>query len=87
MVQGKLKVKAKVPSTVKGKSKNKKSSGIQRRNNAPIQPKKRKFEETHKLKQIITKTVNKAMEDELREKALEGKRLLTRKEAVTLKKK
>lgn len=32
MAQGKLKVKAKVPSTVKGKSKNKKSSGIQRRN-------------------------------------------------------
>lgn len=54
---------------------------------APIQPKKKKFEETHKLKQIITKTVNKAMEDELREKALEGKRSLTRKEAVTLKKK
>lgn len=32
MAQGKLKVKAKVPSTVKGKNKNKKSSGIQRRN-------------------------------------------------------
>ncbi|XP_043578919.1 uncharacterized protein LOC122566150 [Bombus pyrosoma] len=87
MAQGKLKVKAKVPSTVKGKNKNKKSSGIQRRNNAPIQPKKKKFEETHKLKQMITKTVNKAMEDELRAKALEGKISLTRKEAVTLKKK
>lgn len=36
---------------------------------------------------MITKTVNKAMENELREKALEGKRSLTRKEAVTLKKK
>lgn len=36
---------------------------------------------------MITKTVNKAVENELREKALEGKRSLTRKEAVTLKKK
>ncbi|XP_073967749.1 uncharacterized protein [Bombus fervidus] len=87
MAQGKLKVKAKLPSTVKGKDKKKKSLGIQRRNNAPIQPKKKKFEETHKLKQMITKSVNKAVEDELRERVLEGKRSLTKNEAVALKKK
>lgn len=46
---------------------------------APIQPKKKKFEETHKLRQVITRTVNKAMEDELRKKALDGKKSLTKK--------
>lgn len=89
MAQGKLKVKAKTPS-VKGKStakKNKKGPAIQRRSNAPIQPKKKKLEETHKLKQMITRTVNKAMEDELREKALEGKKSLTKKNPSTTKKK
>lgn len=86
MAQGKLKVKTKLPSTVKEKNKNKKNFAIQRRNNAPIQPKKKKFEETHKLKQMITKTVNKAMEDELREKALEGKKSLTKKNSSILKK-
>ncbi|KAK9295574.1 hypothetical protein QLX08_010137 [Tetragonisca angustula] len=89
MAQGKLKVKTNVPPTVKGKNKNKNKNtpSIQRRNNAPIQPKKRKFEETHKLKQMITKTVNKAMENKLREKALEGKMSLTKKETATSKKK
>lgn len=79
MAQGKLKVPAKC--SLKGKTKDKKKKGpaIQRRNNAPIQPKKKKLEETHKLKQMITRTVNKAMEDELREKALEGKKSLTKK--------
>lgn len=36
---------------------------------------------------MITKTVNKAMENELREKALEGKMSLTKKESATSKKK
>lgn len=35
---------------------------------------------------MITKTVNKAMEDELREKALEGKKSLTKKDSSILKK-
>ncbi|XP_017887277.1 uncharacterized protein LOC108629235 [Ceratina calcarata] len=88
MAQGKLKVKAKVPPLKgKNKDKNKKGPAIQRRNNAPIQPKKKKLEETHKLKQMITRTVNKAMEDELREKALEGKKSLTKKNPSTTKKK
>ncbi|XP_076755805.1 uncharacterized protein LOC143426313 [Xylocopa sonorina] len=85
MAQGKLKVKAKVP-PLKGKN-NKKGPAIQRRNNAPIQPKKKKFEETHKLKQMITRTVNRAMENELREKALDGKKSLTKKEPSTSQKK
>ncbi|CAK9812476.1 hypothetical protein ANTQUA_LOCUS7281 [Anthophora quadrimaculata] len=85
MVQGKLKVKTKVPVSLKGKAKVKNKGGlaIHRRNNAPIQPKKKKFEESHKLKQMITKTVNKAMEDELRQKALDGKMSLTKKEPST----
>lgn len=89
MAQGKLKVKAKVPARPKGKGKEKgkKGPGIQRRSNAPIQPKKKKFEESHKLRQMITRTVNKAMEDELREKALEGKKSLTRKQTSTSQKK
>ncbi|XP_076674153.1 uncharacterized protein LOC143372112 [Andrena cerasifolii] len=88
MAQGKLKVKTKLPS-VKGKAKdkNKKGLAVKRRNNAPIQPKKRKFEETHKLKQMITRNVNKAMENELREKALGGKKSLTNKAPSTSQKK
>lgn len=82
MAQGKLKVKTQLPSSAKGKSnKPKKGPAIQRRGNAPVQPKKKKFEEAHKLKQMITKTVNKAMEDELRERALEGKKALVKKNA------
>ncbi|OAD62772.1 hypothetical protein WN48_07229 [Eufriesea mexicana] len=85
MAQGKLKVKSKVPSPIKNKNKgkNKKSLAIQRRSNAPIQPKKRKFEEAHKLKQMITRTVNKAMEDELRKKALDGKKSLKKVQLAT----
>ncbi|XP_076627260.1 uncharacterized protein LOC143344760 [Colletes latitarsis] len=88
MAQGKLKVKAKLPASKKGKAKDKKKKTppVQRRNNAPIQPKKKKFEDAHKLKQMITRTVNKAMEDELREKALEGKKSLTRKASTSQKK-
>lgn len=46
---------------------------------APIQPKKTKFQEAHQLKKMISKTVNDAMEDELRERALDGKKSLTKK--------
>lgn len=83
MAQGKLKVKTKVPSSAKSKTnKPKKGAPTQRRGNAPIRPKKAKFEEAHKLKQMITKTVNKAAEDELRDRALEGKKSLIKKNTV-----
>ncbi|XP_047349023.1 uncharacterized protein LOC124948842 [Vespa velutina] len=81
MPQGKLKVKTKLPPSAKTKAnKQKKGPTIQRRGNAPIQPKNAKFKEVHKLKKIITKTVNNAIEDELRERALEGKKSLTKKD-------
>ncbi|XP_063984120.1 uncharacterized protein LOC135166080 [Diachasmimorpha longicaudata] len=82
MAQGKLKVKTSTPGGKKTQAKGgKKGLQVQRRNNAPIKPKKSKFEEAHKLKQMITKTVNRAMENELRDKALEGKKSLTKKES------
>ncbi|XP_011306285.1 uncharacterized protein [Fopius arisanus] len=81
MAQGKLKVKTSTPGGKKNKGGSKKGSQVQRRNNAPIKPKKAKFEETHKLKQMITRTVNRAMENELRDKALDGKKSLTKKES------
>ena len=46
---------------------------------APIQPKKSKFQEANNLKKMISKTVNKTMEDELRKRALDGKMSLTKK--------
>lgn len=46
---------------------------------APIQPKKNKSLEVNKMKSAISKQVNKAFEQELREKALEGKTNLIRK--------
>ncbi|XP_078045706.1 uncharacterized protein LOC144474574 [Augochlora pura] len=90
MAQGKIKVKSKLPASTKGKAKEKtkkKGPAVQRRNNAPIQPKKKKLEDAHKLKQMITRTVNKAMENELREKALDGKKSLTKKEPAAKRKK
>lgn len=35
----------------------------------PIMPKKAKFAEAQKLRQIVTKTVNRSMEDEMRSRA------------------
>ncbi|XP_012269569.2 uncharacterized protein LOC105693905 [Athalia rosae] len=92
MAQGKLKVKAKLPASSKAKSSasknnsSKKGQPIQRRGNAPVRPKKTKFEEQNKLKKIISKTVNKAMEKELRQRALGGKQSLTKKEPPIAKK-
>lgn len=80
MAQGKLKVKTKLPASTKAKAnKGKKGPAVQRRGNAPVQPKKAKLQETQKLKKIISKTVNTAAEDELRERALEGRKTLTKK--------
>lgn len=39
---------------------------------APIQPKKHKFAEQQKLKQIVSKSVNKSVEEEMRKRAKEG---------------
>lgn len=39
---------------------------------APIQAKKQKFAEAQKLKQLVSKNVNKSMEAELRTRAKEG---------------
>ncbi|PSN42900.1 hypothetical protein C0J52_18183 [Blattella germanica] len=65
MPQGKLKVKTKLPAKTKPKKKTAKkgATGTKRA--------------TQKLKKAITKTVNAAMEDDLRAKALDGKKSLT----------
>ncbi|XP_019865019.1 uncharacterized protein LOC109594253 [Aethina tumida] len=75
MAQGKLKVKTKVPQNVK--TKKQKGSAITKRANCPIQSRKKKNDETNKLKEIITKTVNKAVEDEMRAKAETGQKSLS----------
>ncbi|KYN18843.1 PREDICTED: uncharacterized protein LOC108762109 [Trachymyrmex cornetzi] len=89
MAQGKLKVKTKLPTSVKtkaNKGKGKKGPAIQRRGNAPVQPKKAKLQEAQKLKKMISRTVNTAVEDEMREKALEGRKTLTKKNPSNSKK-
>lgn len=84
MAQGKLKVKSKLPPQAKAKQGKKgKGPAVHRRGNAPIQPKKIKFQAAHKLKKIVTSTVNNAMEDELREKVLDGKKSLTKKHGTS----
>lgn len=54
---------------------------------APVQPKKTKLQETQKLKKMISKAVNSTIEDELRERALEGKKTLAKKKASNSQKK
>ncbi|KAL0125163.1 hypothetical protein PUN28_004357 [Cardiocondyla obscurior] len=88
MAQGKLKVKTKLPSAVKAKAtKGKKAPAVKKRGKAPVQPKKAKMQEAQKLKKIISKTVNTAVEDDLRERALEGRKTLTKKNSSKSKKK
>lgn len=53
---------------------------------APVQPKKVKLQEVQKLKKMISRTVNTAVEDEIREKALGGKKTLTKKNPSNSKK-
>ncbi|KAF7269704.1 uncharacterized protein LOC143198183 [Rhynchophorus ferrugineus] len=67
MAQGKLKVKTKLPANAK--KSNKKGSAVTKRANAPIKRKKQSQQEAQKLKQIITKTVNKAVEEDIRAQA------------------
>ncbi|XP_055923947.1 uncharacterized protein LOC129954216 [Eupeodes corollae] len=71
MAQGKFK-KAKLPAAIQKKQNKKNSPAFTRRSNAPIQPKKNKFNENQKIKHVITKNVNKSVEHELRGRATEG---------------
>ncbi|XP_017494859.1 PREDICTED: uncharacterized protein LOC108382995 [Rhagoletis zephyria] len=83
MVQGKFK-KAKLPASVQQKQKQKNAKAFTRRSNAPIQAKKTKFNEQQKIKNAISKTVNKSVENELRSRAFEGQIKLSKaQEAVT----
>jgi len=82
MPQGKLKVKTKLPAKTKPKKKAK-GPAVSKRANRPIAPKKQKHQETQKLKKIITKAVNEAMEDDLRARALEGKKSLVSKKPAS----
>lgn len=81
MPQGKLKVKTKLPAKTKPKKKEK-GPAVSKRGNRPVAPKKQKHEEAQKLKKIITKTVNAAMEDDLRARALDGKKSLLSKKST-----
>ncbi|KAI8117340.1 hypothetical protein FF38_09278 [Lucilia cuprina] len=71
MVQGKFK-KAKLPASIQKKQKQKNAAAFTRRSNAPIQAKKSKFNENQKIKQAISKTLNKSVESEMRSRAMEG---------------
>ncbi|KAK4872803.1 hypothetical protein RN001_014832 [Aquatica leii] len=82
MPQGKLKVKSKLPAAVK--SKKGKGKAMTQRANHPIKPKKQMLQETQKMKRVVTKNVNKAVEDEMRSRAYDGqkKKLSKAQEAV-----
>ncbi|XP_030387494.1 uncharacterized protein LOC115634080 [Scaptodrosophila lebanonensis] len=71
MPQGKFK-KAKLPAAIQKKQKQQKQAAFTRRSNAPIQARKSKFNETQKIKSVISKSVNKSVENELRSRAHEG---------------
>ncbi|KAJ8926324.1 hypothetical protein NQ314_021309 [Rhamnusium bicolor] len=77
MAQGKLKVKSKLPQNVKSKKQLRKGNAVTKRANCPIQSKKKQHEETQKIKQIISKTVNKAVEEEIRARAISNKKPLS----------
>ncbi|KAJ4429590.1 hypothetical protein ANN_21761 [Periplaneta americana] len=49
----------------------------------PVAPKKQKHQAAQKLKKMISKTVNETMEDELRARALDGKKSLVSKKRTT----
>lgn len=52
-----------------------------------MQPKKTRLQEAQKLKKMISKAVNTTIEDELREKAMEGRKTLAKKNASNSQKK
>lgn len=82
MPQGKMKVKSKLPENVKNKKS--KGSAISKRNNAPIQPKKKNVEEVNRIKKIITKNVNKKVEEEIRSRATDRKVTLSNAQKATI---
>ncbi|KAK9736475.1 Protein of unknown function (DUF2462) [Popillia japonica] len=82
MAQGKLKVKSKCPPSVKQKKKQTKGPAISKRSNRPMKPKKNKNSEASKLKKMITKTVNKSVEEEIRNRALPAQNLSKIQEAI-----
>ncbi|XP_029710108.2 uncharacterized protein LOC109408366 [Aedes albopictus] len=82
MAQGKLKVKTKAP--VNNKKANKKGAAFSKRKNAPIQSKKHKFQEAHKLKQVVSKAVNQQNEDNIRKLAYESQTKLSQAQQAVL---
>ncbi|KAF4527004.1 hypothetical protein B566_EDAN001552 [Ephemera danica] len=78
MPQGKLKVKAKLPAGVKTKKKSptKRGAANTKRQNRPAPPKSAKMLEAQRLKRTMSKNINMIMEEELRQKALEGRTAL-----------
>ncbi|CAG9767952.1 unnamed protein product [Ceutorhynchus assimilis] len=71
MAQGKMKIKSKPPPNTKKNQK--KGPANTKRLNAPMKPKKQKLQEANKLRQAVTKTVNKAVEEEIRATAGKSK--------------
>uniref|UniRef100_A0A1A9X0E7 Uncharacterized protein n=1 Tax=Glossina brevipalpis TaxID=37001 RepID=A0A1A9X0E7_9MUSC len=65
MVQGKYKT-VKLSANMQKKRKRSNNEAFTRRANAPIQAKKTKLSENQKIKQVISKSVNKMVENELR---------------------
>lgn len=80
MAQGKMKVKANLPKNVK--KKNTKGAAITKKKNCPVKSKKDKTQEAQKLKQMVTKTLNKAIEEDLRAKVQTNVNLSKAQEAV-----
>uniref|UniRef100_A0A1A9VQF5 Uncharacterized protein n=1 Tax=Glossina austeni TaxID=7395 RepID=A0A1A9VQF5_GLOAU len=71
MVQGKYK-KVKLPVSVQKKQKNAGNAAFTRKANAPVKMKKTKFSESKKIKDVISKSVNKAVESEMRARVAES---------------
>ncbi|CAH1098536.1 unnamed protein product [Psylliodes chrysocephalus] len=67
MAQRKLKVKSKGPKATKKAAKKPKGGAVTKRANRPVPAKKQ--EVSQKIKQAITKTVNKTAEDDIRSRA------------------
>ncbi|XP_050346149.1 uncharacterized protein LOC126770678 [Nymphalis io] len=65
MAQGKMKVKSKLPSGAKNKTKKNKGKAVTKRSNAPVRSKTQAVEK-NKMKATVTKMVNKAAEQQLR---------------------
>ncbi|XP_055631829.1 uncharacterized protein LOC129771807 [Toxorhynchites rutilus septentrionalis] len=76
MAQGKLKLKKKDPVNNK-KGANKKGEAFSRRKRAPIQSKKHKFQESLKLQQAVSRTLNQKNEDDIRKLVYEGQKNLS----------